>query len=92
MNRISVAGVNKQVDSPIISYSLKLTDADDWNIDEMPDGDFVRLVFRHGITAKDPPVRTLHRSLKPGETASAVIGSSFCVFMSYNVSRYTYPE
>ena len=54
---------------------------------QIPRGTFVQLVFRHGEIAKDPPVIVLHRDLDYGETASAVIGSTICSFLSYNKSE-----
>lgn len=82
---------DKKVNGPLISYTLRKYDSNNRHLidDQIPKDSFVELVYQHGELAKDPPVRILRRSLNPGETPSAVIGSSFCAFLSFNESGYS---
>lgn len=88
-----MAGDQKQINSPLISYSLRNDETDEENVSNVstniPEGTFVQFVYQHAKEAKDPPVRILHRDLDPGETPSPVIGSAFCAFLSYHASRYS---
>lgn len=88
----SVAGDQKQINSPLISYSLRNDETDEENVSNVstniPEGTFVQFVYQHAKEAKDPPVRILHRDLDPGETPSPVIGSAFCAFLSYHASSF----
>ena len=86
----SVIGDQKQINSPLISYSLRDDDAGERNLSEnghIPENTFVQIVYKHAQLAKDPPVRIIHRELNPGEKPSAVIGSAFCAFLSFHDSR-----
>jgi hypothetical protein len=75
----------KQVNSPLISYTIKGAGLSDLEpaITNIPEGTFVQIVFEHAATAKNPPVRTLRRDLDPGEVPSAIIGSASCAFLNY---------
>jgi len=75
----------KQVNSPLISYTIKGAGLSDLEpaITNIPEGTFVQIVFQHAATAKNPPVRTLRRDLDPGEMPSAIIGSASCAFLNY---------
>lgn len=42
---------------------------------------YVQLTYEHEAIATNPPVRTVRRSLEPGEEPSVVIGSSYCVYL-----------
>lgn len=85
-----MAGGQKQINSPLISYSLRNDYTNEGNLSKnrnIPEGTFVQFVYQHTKDAKDPPVRILHRDLDLGETPSAVIGSAFCAFLSYDDLR-----
>ena len=65
-----------RINSALISYKIM-----DY---EFTNGSHVTLVFQHPKEAKNPAnVRKIRRRLKPGETASAVMGSSYCVYLQY---------
>lgn len=75
----------KQVNTPLLSYTLRGGASEAYLKHKLPNGTVVRLAFRHGATAKYPPVRTLRRWRNPGEEPSAVIGSALCTFL--NIQR-----
>lgn len=84
----SVAGDQKQINSPLISYSMRNDDRQNlWKSAQIPENTFVQIVYKHAQAAKDPPIQTIHRELNPGETPSPVIGSAFCAFISFYEPR-----
>lgn len=75
----------KEVNSPLISYTLYDPDANDsTQVAKLPNDSYVQLVFRHEVKAKYPPVRTIRRDRDEGEANSTVMGSSICSFLELN--------
>lgn len=66
--------------------SYKYFGDDDLQRSSLLGGDEIILVFRHKVEAKTPArVRTVRRFLRPNEPNSAVLGSSFCVYLNYSI-------
>lgn len=75
----SVGQTDKQVNSPLISFTLY--DPDGVTPMKLPKNTHVKLVYEHDVIAKYPPIGTIRRDLKEDELMSAVIGSSLCSYL-----------
>ena len=75
----------REVNSPIISYTLYNPDADSFDeVALLPNDSYVQIVFKHEVNAKYPPVRTLRRDPDYEGEESAVMDSSICSFLAQN--------